>query len=280
MKIIDNITKKIKLLVEEFPLLFKMGADNKISKSTKTILSYLGIFMFFGTWWIVSATGVISENALPNPIDVFNSFGYLFNEKNLLTNTGFSVGVNFLGYIEAILFALPIGFLMGLFAFFNYTMSKPVDTSRFLPLPIMTSIFIFLFGLTYGVKVHFLAFGIFVYLLPVVVQRIMEVDETLKQTMYTLGATKWQMFRKVYLPSVMSKISIDIIVLVAISWTYIVVAEMIYNKGGIGALANTVRGESRYDALYAILLLVMVYGYIQDKLLRALERRIYKWKYV
>ncbi len=236
--------------------------------------------MFFATWWIISALGIMSDKALPSPIKVFSSIPYLFNEKHLFTNIGFSVGVNVLGYVEAILLALPLGFLMGLFAFFNYTMSKPVDTARFLPLPIMTSIFVFTFGLTYGVKVHFLAVGIFVYLLPVVVQRIMEVDETLKQTMWTLGATKWQMFKKVYLPSVLSKISIDIIVLIAISWTYIVVAEMIYNTGGVGALANNVRGESRYDALYAILLIVLIIGYIQDKLLRMWERRLFKWKYV
>ena len=272
--------KTLKIFIKELPLMFKMGAENKISSSSKTILSYLGLVMFFSTWWIISAIGVVSENALPSPVKVLSSIPYLFNEKHLLINTGFSVGVNVLGYIEAVLLALPLGFLMGLFAFFNYTMSKPVDTARFLPLPIMTSIFVFTFGLTFGVKVHFLAVGIFVYLLPVVVQRIMEVDETLKQTMWTLGATKWQMFRKVYLPSVMSKISIDIIVLIAISWTYIVVAEMIYNTGGVGALANNVRGESRYDALYAILLIVLIIGYIQDKLLRAIEKWIFKWKYV
>lgn len=272
--------KNIELFFKEIPLMFKMGAENKISNSTKTILSYLGIVLFFSTWWIISAIGIVSDKALPSPIKVFSSLPYLFNEKHLLLNTGFSLGVNILGYLEAVALALPLGFLMGLFAFFNYTMSKPVDTARFLPLPIMTSIFVFTFGLTFGVKVHFLAVGIFVYLLPVVVQRIMEVDETLKQTMWTLGATKWQMFRKVYLPSVLSKISIDIIVLIAISWTYIVVAEMIYNTGGVGALANNVRNESRYDALYAILLLVLIVGYIQDKLLRAGERRLFKWKYV
>lgn len=275
-----KIIKNIKLFIKEFPLLFKMGADNKVSRSTKTILSYLGLVLFFGTWWLISSLGILSDKALPNPIKVISSYAYLFHEKHILLNTGFSIGVNVLGYIEAILLALPLGFLMGLFAFFNYTMSKPVDTARFLPLPIMTSIFVFTFGLTFGVKVHFLAVGIFVYLLPVVVQRIMEVDETLKQTMYTLGATKWQMLKKVYLPSVLSKLSIDIIVLIAISWTYIVVAEMIYNTGGVGALANTVRNESRYDALYAILLLVLIVGYIQDKLLRAAEKKIFKWKYV
>ena len=51
-------------------------------------------------------------------------------------------------------------------------------------------------GLDTDMKVHFLAFGILIYLLPVVVQRIDEIEDVYFKTVYTLGANSWQTFRE------------------------------------------------------------------------------------
>jgi NitT/TauT family transport system permease protein len=159
-------------------------------------------------------------------------------------------------------------------------MAKPMDSIRYIPIPVTTGIFVGLFGLTIWLKVNFLAFGIFVYLLPVVVQRIDEVDKTLKQTIWTLGASKWQRLKHVYIPSVLSRISDDTRVLVAISWTYIVVAEMMNQVGGLGNLAVIARQESRYDMLYAIILLILFIGFVQDVLFKIGDKAAFKFKYV
>jgi NitT/TauT family transport system permease protein len=110
------------------------------------------------------------------------------------------------------------------------------------------------FGIETNMKVQFLAFGIMVYLLPVVVQRIADVDEIYLQTAYTLGANKWQIFKSVYWPFVTSKIFDDIRVLTAISWTYIIVAELVNKTGGVGALIFTAAPRSRLDKVFAVLL--------------------------
>ena len=108
---------------------------------------------------------------------------------------------------------------------------------RYLPLTAVTGLFILWFGIEDEMKVAFLAFGIIVYLLPVVVQRIDEVKDVYLKTVYTLGATDWQTVKSVYIPSVMSKLMDDIRVLTAISWTYIIIAELLNRQGGgIGAM--------------------------------------------
>lgn len=109
----------------------------------------------------------------------------------------------------------------------------------------------------------------------------MEVEETYKQTIWTMGANKWQQLKMVYFPSVLSRLSDDIRVLVAISWTYIVVAEMLNNTGGLGGLIHIVRQETRYDMLYAIFIVFIVIAFIQDKLLLWLDKKVlFKFKYV
>ena len=151
---------------------------------------------------------------------------------------------------------------------------------RFVPLTAMTGLFIAWFGIENNMKVQFLSFGIIVYLLPVVAQRVLEVEEVYVQTIYTLGANSWKTIRHVYIPYVFSKIFDDIRVLVAISWTYIIVAELINKSGGIGALIFTASRQSRIDKVFAILFLIIAIGFIQDKIFAWLDKKLFPFKYV
>ena len=256
--------------------------DGQVNNKTADITQMIcWIFIIF-IWWLTSTMGWINSHILPNPISVIKSYGEMIQDPtyNLIHNTGYSLLINILGYAEAIVIAIPLGFLMGLFPICRSLMSKQVDSVRFLPLPAATGIFIALFGIYFGVKVHFLAFGIAVYLIPVVVQRIDEIDKIYKQTIWTLGANRWQQIRHLYLPSVLSRVSDDIRVLVAISWTYVVVAEMINNQGGLGGMTYQIQKASRSDMLYADLLEIIIIGYLSDKFFKALDRMFFKYKYV
>jgi len=128
-------------------------------------------------------------------------------------------------------------------------------------------------------KIAFLSFGILVYLLPVVVQRIMEVETVYLQTSYTLGASFWQTLRTVYWPAVFSKLIDDIRVLTAISWTYIIIAELLNRQGGIGALIFLKSKMGQIDKVFAILLLIIVVGFLQDRIFSYIDKRLCPHKY-
>lgn len=260
--------------------LFKMGGQ--VNDRTAAITQIFGWALLILLWWTASTMGWINPRVLPNPVNVIKSYGEMIKDPtyNLVHNTGYSVGINLLGYLEAIAIAIPLGFIIGLFPICRSLMSKQIDSVRFLPLPAATGIFISLFGIYFGVKVHFLAFGIAVYLIPIVVQRIDEIDKIHKQTIWTLGANSWQQVRYLYLPSVLSRVSDDIRVLVAISWTYVVVAEMINNQGGLGGLTYLVQKASRSDMLYAILFEIILIGFLSDKFFKLIDKILFKFKYV
>lgn len=263
--------------MSEIKELFKM--DGVISKKTEYITQLIGWFLLIFIWWISTYFGLISTRILPNPIDVITSYPDLIKDYNLIYNTFYSISINLLGYAEAIIIAIPLGFLIGLFPITRSIMSKQIDSIRFLPLPAATGIFIAMFGIYYGVKVHFLAFGISVYLIPIVVQRIDEIDKIHKQTILTLGSTRWQQIKHLYIPSVISRVSDDIRVLVAISWTYVVVAEMINNQGGLGGMTLSIQKASRADMLYAILLEIIFIGFLSDKIFKWIDKVSFKHKY-
>lgn len=225
-------------------------------------------------------TDWINSALLPSPVEVVQSVSELFKQDQLVKNTAYSVYLNLLGYLVAIAIAIPLGFIIGLFPLFRALFSRNVDALRFVPLTAVTGLFIAWFGIGTTMKVQFLAFGIFVYLLPVVVQRIDEVNKVYLQTTYTLGANQWQQIKSVFVPAVFSKVSDDVRVLVAISWTYIIVAELVNaSSGGIGALAFKSARMSRIDKVFAILLIIILIGFIQDKLFMLMDKLFFPHKY-
>lgn len=217
---------------------------------------------------------------LPPPFQVVETIPGLIQNDNLKENTFKSVWINLKGYLYAILIAIPLGFLIGLLPIFKGMFNRPVDAIRYLPLTALTGLFMSWFGLESKMKVAFLAFGILVYLLPVVVQRINEVKDVYLKTVFTLGANSWQTIRSVYLPSVLSRISDDIRVLTAISWTYIIVAELVNSSdGGIGALIYLKARQAQLAKVFAILLVIVLIGFVQDKYFRYLDKSFFPFKY-
>lgn len=217
---------------------------------------------------------------LPSPVSVIKSFPELNRNDDLIGNSFYSLKLNALGYLMALAISIPVGFILGLVPLFRGLFGKTIDAFRFIPLTAVTGIFIMWFGLDAEMKVLFLAFGIIVYLIPVVVQRINEVQSVYLRTVHTLGATSWQTIKTVYMPYVFSKIIDDIRVLTAISWTYITIAEMLNRGGGIGELIWLAKRQSRIDKAFAILIVIVIIGLLQDRLFVFLDKTLFPYKHL
>jgi NitT/TauT family transport system permease protein len=261
------------------------------SKSEKAALEFGGLILLLAIWQIlallVNKVGILPSPFIPlkwangnGASSVLTSIPELWFKDFLLKNTLYSLYLNFSGYGIAIIAAVPLGFIIGLSPIVKGVFNKPIDAIRFLPLTAVTGLFIAWFGIQSQMKIFFLAFSIIVYLIPVVVQRIYEVEEVYVQTVKTLGASKWQTIYKVFIPAVFSKLIDDIRVLTAISWTYIVVAELINNEGGIGSLSVRASRQGRLDKAFFVLFVIILLGIIQDKLFTYLDKKINRFKYL
>jgi NitT/TauT family transport system permease protein len=260
--------------------LFKLRYE--LSSRVVLILELSGVALLLSIWYILTmgTQPIVPPAILPAPIRILEAVPLLFSDYDIIRNVSRSIGLNLGAYIEAIAIALPIGYIIGLFPIFKGSFSKPIDALRFVPLTAVTGLFIVWFGIGTEMKLHFLAFGILIYLLPVVVQRIHELDDIYVKTVYTLGANNWQTIRSVFIPGVVSRLSDDIRVLTAISWTYIIIAESLGNQGGIGALIWRVgQRQQRVDILFALVFIIIIIGFVQDKVFVYLDKSLFPHKY-
>lgn len=244
-----------------------------------SLLNVTGWLVLLAIWYIICAFELVNKHILPSPGSCVDAIGLMISDYDLLGNIGFSLKINFAGYIEAILFALPVGYILGLFKTTRSMFSQQIDSLRFVPITALGGLFIALSGLTIWTKIHFLAFGIWVYLVPVIVQRIDEVNKVHLQMMQTLGASKFQTFWYVQWRSVNSRLSDDIRILIGISWTYIIVAEMKNCVGGLGYLITVADKQSNIAIVYVVVCIIILIGVFQDKAFKGLDWLLYKFKY-
>jgi NitT/TauT family transport system permease protein len=258
--------------------LFKLRGN--LSRKQSLVIELLGFVLLVLGWIAITSSGIVPKAILPSPMAVIMSFKELHFDDFIVRNALYSIQLNVFGYAEAIVISLILGFIIGLIPLFRSLLSRYMEAIRFIPLAAVTGIFIAWFGIYTNMKVQFLAFGIVVFLLPVVVQRINEVEEHFLQTAYTLGASPWQIVKSVYWPHVTSKLIDDIRVLTAISWTYIIVAEMVNKEKGVGALIFIAQRQSRIDKVFALLLVIIIIGIVQDRLFSYLDKSMFRHKYV
>ena len=244
-----------------------------------SLLQILGWIIIFIVWYVITNYGWINTHVLPTPQKTWSAFNEIRREDVLGKNVLFSIRINLLGYLKCIIGALLFGFTIGLNEKIRKMFSHQVSALRFVPITAMMGIFIAISGLTINTKINFLAFGIWVYLVPVVVQRIDEVSSTHLQMMKTLGAGWWQTLRFVQWPYVISRLSDDIRILVGISWTYIIVAELAGIQGGLGSLIFLGERQSNVGKVYAVIFIIIAIGIVQDLLFKLLDKLFFKFKY-
>ncbi|MCX6636058.1 MAG: ABC transporter permease subunit, partial [Acidobacteria bacterium] len=148
---------------------------------------------------------------------------------------------------------------------------------RSMPITAFLPAFIALFGMEEGMKVAFLWFGMFFYLLAVVVEEANRVDNALLETAYTLGARRgqalWLMFRASF-PAVFSSFRI----LYDIGWTYVILAEMVNSRKGVGYMVEAARKVLDFERVYAGIIAIGFAAFLFRWLLTVLERQLFPWR--
>ena len=249
-----------------------------LPRSTATALGLLAPILLAAAWCLLTYGGFVTPDFLPSPTEVVRGTLQLFIQYNLLDAILISSRRIFLAFLLASAVALPLGVLMGAFEPINRFFEPIVAPLRYMPISGFIGILILWFGIYEKQKIAFLFLGVFVYLLPVVVTAIRVVPEELVQTSLTLGASRWQVIRTVLLPAALPEIFDSFRVMNAISWTYIILAELVNPGGGLGYIIELGRTHQKASWLFAGLLVIGGIGLFTDFLIRMVSRFAFRWR--
>ncbi|MCP5072730.1 MAG: ABC transporter permease [Rhodobacteraceae bacterium] len=248
-----------------------------IPLSWTILLGVLAWVLLFGLWEFAVYRQWAIEILLPGPGKVLSALYVLFAENDFLTDVAVSVGRVLFSFLLASLVAVPLGILMGSFrsveAFFN----PLVSAWRYLPAPSFIPLLLMWLGAGESQKLALLIIGVIWFLITLIMDHTKSVQADLIHTAVTLGGNRRQVLWTVVVPAALPGIVVAMRQMLAVSWTYLVIAEIVAANSGIGAMMMRAKRFIHVDQIMAGILVIGVLGLLFDFLLRQLHRKAFPY---
>lgn len=254
-----------------------LSIRREVSPRVRWTLAFISWAFLVVLWIVLTNWEILPPFSLPKPMGVIRAFGKLWTEYDLLGNVFQSWWRIAQAFFWSALVAIPLGILMASFRWLFELVNPVAAPMRAMPLTAFLPAFIALFGMDETMKVAFLWFGMFFYLLAVVVEEANRVDNALLETAYTLGAKKrnalWLIFRACF-PSIFASFRI----LYDIGWTYVILAEMVNARKGVGYMVEAARKVLDFERVYAGIIAIGIAAFLFRFLLTFLESKLFPWR--
>jgi sulfonate transport system permease protein len=262
-----------------------MGENNQTKKilhvsiaKTKDIIWALIVpVLLILLWELISDSGAVKSTLLPAPSAIFNTFVELLLSGELFHHLGISIWRVLQGYFAGALFGMLVGIVCGLFKKADEALSLVLGFLRPIPVIAWVPVFILWLGIDEASKITVIAIGSFWPVLINVIDGIRNVDKKYLEVANILEKNKVQILTKVVLPSALPNIFTGLRVGIGIAWMCVVGAELIAASSGIGYLIMYSRELLQSDVMYVGVFSIGLTGFLIDKLLRLLERKLLKW---
>ncbi len=264
----------------EFDLMYTRRWLEFTSSIPRTTAIALGVaiwLIFFGLWEMAVMLAWVNSLFMPPPHIVLATLWSLLTSGDYLVDIGVSIYRIATSFAAACLVATVLGILMGSFrrveAFFN----PLVSAWRYLPAPSFIPLLLMWFGTGEGQKIALLFIGVLWFLITLIMDHVKAVRRELIETSMTLGGNRWQILMTVVVPASMPNIVVAMRQMLAVSWTYLVIAEIVAATTGIGAVMMRAKRFLHVDKIMASIIVIGLLGLLFDFLFRVVHRRLFPY---
>jgi NitT/TauT family transport system permease protein len=248
-----------------------------ISRHSTIVLGISIWVIFFAFWETAVALEWVNPLFLPSPRKVLVGLYSLLVEDAFLVDIAISVYRIVLSFTLACLFAVPLGILMGSFRRIEAFVNPLVSGWRYLPAPSFIPLLLMWFGTGDGQKIALLFIGVIWFLVTLIMDHVKAVRTELIETSMTLGGSRWQVLRTVVVPASMPSIVVAMRQMLAVSWTYLVIAEIVAATTGIGAVMMRAKRFLHVEKIMAGIVVIGVLGLLFDFLFRLAHRLLFPY---
>ncbi|MGB6220681.1 ABC transporter permease [Haloferula sp.] len=258
-----------KLSVFEFRRSMSFGAKLGLG------LAAWGLFVL--SWHLFSVSGLADPTLFPSPARVLEAWILLFAEKDFALDVAQSLKRIFSSFGIALAIALPLGIMMGVFTPVGSFFNALVSPFRYLPAPSFVPLLLMWLGTGEEQKVALLVIGVVFFLTTLFMDNTRAVPMELVESSRTLGVKKLNVVWRVVLPSALPSYVDTARQMLAVSWTYLVIAEIVAATDGIGAMMMRAKRFVQVDSIMAGILTIGLLGLLSDLLIRLIYRASFRY---
>ncbi len=188
-----------------------------------------------------------------------------------------SVGRILAGFAIGSTLAVTLGVLVGWSPIVRQMFDPTVNLVRPVSVAAWVTISITLFGLGSLPGIFLITYATFFPVYVNTVHGVKYAEDKLTHAALMLGANKRQLLWHVIIPGALPSILTGMRVAIAVSWTTVIISEVLAVKSGLGYVLIDANDLMRLDLVIASMISVGVLGYTTDRLLSILQARLLHW---
>ena len=245
----------------------------------KKILGTSAVIIFLTAWELVgNVLGLINPMFMSSPSLIFKAAVQLFGSGEIYNDLYVS-GLEFgWGYLLSVVVGVPFGIACGWYKRFAYIFDPFINAMNATPRVALLPLVIIWLGIGILSKVGIIFLGA---VFPILINA----RDGVKTTPYNLltaaksfGASEWQVFKSVVLPSTLPFILTGLRLGVGRALIGVMVGELYAATAGIGFMITVAGATFQTDKVFVGVLIFAISGMIAMELLTRLESRFDKWR--
>ena len=248
-----------------------------IPRSLALGLGFGAFVVVLALWSILSYGGIVQPLFLPSPGSVAKALYDMFAHEDFIGDVWASFFRIIVGFLVAAAVGIPLGIAIGSFRAVQAFFEPIVGAVRYMPASAFIPLLIIWLGIGQSEKMAVIWFGVFFPLTLMIADVSANVPRELVNIAYTLGASRWQVFRRVLLPACWPGVIDNLRIGLGWAWTYLIVAELVAAETGIG---HVILQSSRFletDKIIGGILVIGVLGLLSDGVFRLLYRALFPY---
>lgn len=243
-----------------------MTLNGHISRRKYIFLAILGFVGLLLVWSLITYSGLVKPLFLPTPSAVWEGTVELFVEKNFTSDIFASIYRIFVGFLVGSLIAVPLGIGIGISQKFRAVVEPLMSFLRYMPAAAFIPLAILWLGIGDVEKMFIIFIGTFPYLTLLVADIVMNVDTNFVRVARSFGASDTRIVREVIVPASLPGIWDSLRIMAGIGWTYIIVAELVAARSGIGHVIIEAQRYLLTSNIITGLIVIGLLGLITDYL--------------
>lgn len=220
---------------------------------------------FFALWELAAEREWIDPFFYGRPSEIWKALRAWTSDGSLLTHTWATLSEAGLGFIIAVVFAVPIGMFLARSTFWGRVMHPFIDLANSTPRFALAPLFVLIFGLGQTTKVVLAVSVVFFVMLINTIAGVQAIDDNYVKMAQLLNASRAQMFFKVILPATGEWLVAGMRLSAPFALAAAVVGEMISASKGLGFLVVRHAGLLETSKVLAAVLVLAVCGWALNR---------------
>src|SRR5918995_1748977 len=255
------------------------GAYKFYLNNEKKILGTTAVVIFLTAWELVGNTLQLINPMFMSAPSLIGKAAYQLFASGEIYNDLYISGIEFAwGYFLSIVFAIPFGIAIGWYKRFAYVCDPFVNAMNATPRVALLPLVIIWLGIGILSKVGIIFLGAVFPLLINTRDGVKTTPANLLTAARSFGASEWQIFKSVVLPSTVPFILTGLRLAVGRALIGVMVGELYAATAGIGFMITVAGATFQTDKVFVGVLVFAISGMIAMELLTRLESRFDKWR--